>query len=199
MSADLALQISLLQRLMNKNWVLTQESFDALLDWLDPHREQAGQKYEDIRSSLIKIFTCRGCFEPEDLADETINRVTSKLKQIEGDFIGDRARYFYGVANKVHLEYLRRKPVQPSLVLSLTSDEVEQEFKCLETCMEQLTPENRELVLQYYQEEKKAKIDHRKMLAEKLGIASNALRIRACRIRASLLECVKACLKRTGG
>ena len=184
---------------MNKNWVLTQESFDALLDWLDPQREQAGQKYEDIRSSLIKIFTCRGCFEPEDLADETINRVTSKLKQIGDDFIGDRARYFYGVANKVHLEYLRRKPVQPSPVLSLASDQVEQEFECLETCMEHLTPDNRELVLQYYQEEKKAKIDHRKMLAEKLGIGVNALRIRACRIRASLLECVKACLKRAEG
>ena len=184
---------------MNKNWVLTQESFDALLDWLDPQREQAGQKYEDIRRRLIKIFTSRGCFEPEDLADETINRVTSKLRQIEDDFTGDHARYFYGVANKVHLEYLRRKPVQPPPVLLLTSDEVEQEFECLERCMEQLTPENRELVLQYYQEEKQAKIDHRKMLAEKLSIAVNALRIRACRIRASLLQCVQACLKRTTG
>jgi DNA-directed RNA polymerase specialized sigma24 family protein len=197
--AHLALQIDVLQRLMNKNWVLTQESFDALLDWLDPQREQAGQKYEDIRLRLIKIFTCRGCFEPEDLADETINRVTGKLKQIEGDFTGDRARYFYGVANKVHLEYLRRKPVLPSQVLPRTSDGVEQEFECLERCMEQLTPENRELVLQYYQEEKKAKIDHRKLLAEKLGIAVNALRIRACRIRASLQECVQACLRRTAG
>ena len=199
MLAHLALQIDVLQRLMNKNWVLTQESFDALLDWLDPQRELAGQKYEDIRSRLIKIFTCRGCFDPEDLADETINRVTSKLKQIAGDFTGDRTRYFYGVANKVHLEYLRRKPAQPAPFLSLTSDGVEQEFECLERCMEQLTPENRELVLQYYQEEKKAKIDHRKLLAEKLGIAVNALRIRACRIRASLQECVQACLKHTAG
>ena len=198
-AAYLALQINVLQRLMNKNWVLTQESFDALLDWLDPHREQAGQKYEDIRFRLIKIFTCRGCFEPEELADETINRVTSKVKKIGDDFTGDHARYFYGVANKVHLEYLRRKPVQPAPVLSLASAEVEQEFDCLERCMEQLTPENRQLVLQYYQEEKKAKIDHRKMLAEKLGIAVNALRIRAYRIRASLQECVQACLKRTVG
>ena len=95
---------------MNKEWVLTQESFDALLAWLDPNRELAGRKYEDIRTRLVKIFSCRGCYEPEDLADETINRVTSKLKDIESSFIGERARYFYGVANKVHLEYLRRKP-----------------------------------------------------------------------------------------
>jgi DNA-directed RNA polymerase specialized sigma24 family protein len=182
---------------MNKNWVLTQESFDALLDWLDPQREKAGQKYEDIRRRLIKIFTCRGCSEPEDLADETINRVTNKLKEIEAGFTGDRARYFYGVANKVHLEYLRRKPDVTLPLPVANSDEVEREFKCLETCIDRLTPDNRELVLQYYQEDKKAKIDHRKMLAEHLGIAVNALRIRACRIRATLLECVQNCLERT--
>ena len=98
---------------MNKEWVLTQESFDALLAWLDPNRELAGRKYEDIRTRLIKIFSCRGCYEPEDLADETINRVTKKLKDIESSFVGERARYFYGVANKVHMEYLRRKPAPP--------------------------------------------------------------------------------------
>jgi DNA-directed RNA polymerase specialized sigma24 family protein len=182
---------------MNKSWVLTQESFDALLDWLDPHREQAGQKYEDIRRRLIKLFVCRGCPEPEDLADETINRVIKKLKEIESGFTGDKARYFYGVANKVHLEYLRRKPALALPLRETNSEEVEREFRCLERCMELLTPDNRTLVLQYYQEEKKAKIDHRKLLAEKLGIAVNALRIRAYRIRASLLECVQNCLQRT--
>jgi len=77
------------------------------------------------------------------------------------------------------------------------SEEVEREFRCLERCMELLTPDNRALVLQYYHEEKKAKIDHRKLLAKKLGIAVNALRIRAYRIRATLLECVQNCLQRT--
>ena len=99
---------------MNKDWELSQEAFDALLDWLDSDREQAALKYEKIRRSLIKIFTGRGCVEPEDLADETINRVTSKLKEIEKEFSGDRTRYFFGVANKVHLEHLRRKLPQPA-------------------------------------------------------------------------------------
>src|SRR5258705_12996071 len=130
---------------MNKNWVLTQESFDALLAWLDPQREQAGQKYEDIRSRLIKIFTSRGCHESEDLADETINRVINKLKEIEGIYAGDQARYFYGVANKVHLEYLRRKPVVAAPITATDSDQEERDFNCLEKCMDRLTPENREL------------------------------------------------------
>jgi DNA-directed RNA polymerase specialized sigma24 family protein len=179
---------------MNKEWVLTQDSFDALLAWLDPNRELAGRKYEDIRRRLVKIFSCRGCYEPEDLADETINRVTNKLKDIESSFTGERARYFYGVANKVHLEYLRRKPAPSLPPPNHNPDEIEREYDCLEQCMRRLTANNRELVLQYYQEEKQAKIDHRKRLAEQLGIALNALRIRAHRIRASLQECVQNCV-----
>lgn len=174
-------------------WVLTKESFDALLSWLDPDPEAAARKYELIRTRLIKIFVCRGCGEPEDLADETIDRVARRLKEIEDEFVGDPARYFYGVANKVHLEYIRRKPA-PTPPPPPDSSEVEREYDCLERCMQKLTSDNRELVLQYYQEEKQAKIDHRKQLADQLGIALNALRIRAYRIRATLLECVQKCV-----
>jgi len=181
---------------MNKSWVLSQESFDALLDWLAPEREQAGQKYEEIRTRLIKIFTCRGCYEPEDLTDETINRVTNRLTEIRGHFKGDQARYFYGVANKVHLEYLRRRQLQHVDVPETDSSRIEAEFKCLELCLDRLSAENRHLVLQYYQLERKARIDQRKALAKEFGIKLNALRIRAHRIRATLLECVQECLER---
>jgi DNA-directed RNA polymerase specialized sigma24 family protein len=179
---------------MNKDWFLTKESFDALLAWLDPERDEAGRKYEGIRLRLIKIFVCRGCYEPEDLADETINRVSKKLKEIESTYSGEPARYFYGVANKVHLEYIRRKPVPIPPTPPDPADDIEKQFACLERCMQDLTPNNRVLVLQYYQEEKRAKIDHRKKLADQLGIALNALRIRACRIRASLQQCVQTCV-----
>ena len=179
---------------MKKDWILTQESFDALLAWLNPGREEAGRKYEEIRLRLIKIFTCRGCSEPEDLADETINRVSKKLKEIESTYTGDRAPYFCGVANKVHLEYLRRRPLPTPPVQPGDSEDVEKEYTCLEQCMEKLTPNNRKLVLLYYQGERTAKIVHRKLLADQLGIALNALRIRAHRIRSSLQNCVEKCL-----
>jgi DNA-directed RNA polymerase specialized sigma24 family protein len=182
--------------MMNKNWVLTKEAFDALLGWLDSDRDIAGHKYEDIRRRLVKIFSCRGCAEPEDLADETINRVASKLSAIESSYTGDPARYFYGVANKVYLEY-RRRPIPEVEFPPATHDEdedIEKEFECLERCMQKLTVENRNLVIEYYQDERQAKIDHRKALAEHLGIAINALRIRAFRVRASLQECVTNCV-----
>jgi DNA-directed RNA polymerase specialized sigma24 family protein len=181
---------------MNKSWVLTQGSFDALLDWLDPEREQAGQKYEQIRTRLIKIFTCRGCCEPELLADETINRVIKRVSEIRRDFKGEQSRYFYGVANKVYLEYLRRREIVPTPLPPTDSSRVEAEFTCLEECLDRLPAESRELVLQYHQADRKAKIEQRKKLAQSLGIAPNALRIRAHRIRGSLQQCLEKCLER---
>jgi DNA-directed RNA polymerase specialized sigma24 family protein len=193
---------------MKHEWVVTQEAFDSLLNWLDDDRDQAGSKYEKIRVRLIKILTCRGCCEPDLLADETINRVTLKLGEIAQNYSGDPAHYFYGVAQKVHLEYLRKRPpVQESSLPGreasahtawpAESNELEHEYACLENCMDLLAPENRRLVLEYYREEKRAKIDHRKQLADQLGIAMNALRIRAHRLRNQLQQCVRNCVEQS--
>ncbi len=184
-------------------WVLDQTAFDRLLGWLHPEREQAGRKYEDIRVRLIRIFTCRGCHEPEDLADETINRVARKLAEIESDYEGNPALYFYGVAHKVHLEYLRKRPMPvttlPPAQPANADNEDEREYECLDRCMKGLPPDSRDLMLQYYQDEKREKIEHRKRLAAQLGIGINALRIRACRIRESLYHCVRNCLEGAAG
>jgi DNA-directed RNA polymerase specialized sigma24 family protein len=178
---------------MGKERVITQESFDRLLRWLDPDRERAGAKYETIRRRLVAIFTSRGCHEAEDLADETINRVTAKVHEIAEGYTGEPALYFYGVASRVHLEYLRRPAPKPPPVPRPTA-EVELEHECFEHCIGRLPAAQRELVLRYYRGVKRAKIDHRKQLAEELGIALNALRIRAHRIRAALQKCVRDCL-----
>lgn len=192
---------------MKRDYPITQEAFDGLLGWLDTNREQAAQKYEKIRTRLIKIFTCRGCGNADELADETINRVTAKVVEISPSYSGDPALYFYGVAQKVHLEYLRSRPRlqdpleasrerQSNYVIDQVGD-IEPEYACLERCMDQLPTENRRLVLEYYQEEKQARIDHRRKLAQEFGIAVNALRIRAHRIRLQLQVCVQACLEQS--
>ena len=183
---------------MKKDWVVTQEAFDGLLAWLDADRERAALKYELVRTRLIKIFSCRGCGEADDLADETINRVTLRLSEIVTSYLGDPALYFYGVANKVYMEYLRRRPAVQPPPLRESSDEIEAEYACLEQCMGQLPQENCRLVLEYYQEEKRAKINRRRKLAEELGIGVNALRIRAHRIRQQLQRCVQTCVEREG-
>ncbi|HEU4594614.1 MAG TPA: sigma-70 family RNA polymerase sigma factor [Pyrinomonadaceae bacterium] len=178
---------------------LTQAAFDSLLAWLDADREQAGMKYEQIRRRLIKIFTCRGRADADELADETINRVTLKAQELSKDYDGDPSLYFYGVAQKVFLESLRKRPAPafvppPPPPTASETDEDEAEYECLESCVGQLPPESRVLVIEYYQNDRRAKIDHRKELAARLGIAPNALRIRAHRIRLTLQRCVEACL-----
>lgn len=189
---------------MNHDSNLTAESFDLLLAWLHPDREAAGQKYEKVRERLIRIFNCRGCSESDLLADETINRVLARVAEVSRNYSGDPALYFYGVAQKVHLEYLRRKqPVQESTLVGglpgskeaqPPDDDIEEEYACLERCMDGLSADNRHLVLEYYQDEKRAKIDHRRALADQLGIGVNALRIRAHRIRVQLQQCVLDCV-----
>ena len=192
---------------MKKEWVISQEAFDAMLDWLDADRERAGNKYEAIRLRLIKIYTCRGCQAAEELADETINRVIARIVEIADGYRGDPALYFYGVAQKVFLENSRKEhgpqahvPLDYAAVSLSTQgvalvEDFEPEYRCLEQCLERLLPENRDLVVRYYQQERQAKIDHRKMLASELGIAVNALRLRAHRIRLTLQRCVMDCLE----
>ena len=188
---------------MKKEWVLTQDAFDVLLNWLDSDRERAGSRYEAIRLRLIKIFTCRGCADAEDLADETINRVAAKVGDLAPGYEGDPALYFYGVSQRVHQEYSRKLRLRDAelsedagAVVSSLAGEIEPEYECLERCLEHLPDENRKIVLEYYQQERRAKIDHRRRLAEELGIAINALRIRAFRIRRALQDCVHTCVER---
>jgi DNA-directed RNA polymerase specialized sigma24 family protein len=181
--------------LIESRWSLTQEGLERLLAWLGPDRDSAGDRYEDVRHRLIRIFTQRGCHEAEDLADETINRVVKKIAETDltDTYDGDPALYFYGVAKKVFKEYLARRP-KANIPAPTPGDDVEWKFECLEGCLDALNTEGRELILQYYQGAKRRKIDHRKQLAQQLGIGATALRIRACRIRAVLDKCIRECI-----
>lgn len=185
---------------MNKEWTLTREALDRLLAWLDPDRDEAALRYEAIRARLIKVFTCRGCLEAEELADETINRVTSKLREVADGYQGDPALFFYGVAKWVYQEYTNSRQVKlaaplPEALAAPPPGEPDPELECLEGCMQTLPAPQREVVLRYYQEDKRAKIEGRKRLAEELGMTLNALRIHAYRIRAALQRCVEQCLE----
>jgi len=185
---------------MKKGWVLTQELLDTLLDWLDPDRERAGHKYETIRLRLIKIFTSRGCPEAEELADETINRVASKLSEIIDKWEGDPALYFFKVAQyvlaewrpKVNKRELKKDPVV--MPIDTEGNEDTPEYECLLHCLKVLRISERTLVVDYYEHQGHAKIKQHQQMATALGIAINALRIRACRIRRTLRQCVQECV-----
>lgn len=187
---------------MPKRPPMMQDEFNRLLTWLNEDPEEAGRRYEDIRHSLIKLFTWRGCIDAESLADEVFNRVTTRLSELDGDYVGDPAYYCYGVAKKLFYECRRRMQVQVPLdeVAHLTipapestEDDSDLEHECLGLCIGKLDAESRELIMAYYALEKRDKIEARKALAERFGISINNLRVRLYRLRAGLEKCIREC------
>lgn len=180
---------------------ITQEGFSLLLKWLDPDEESAARKYEIVRGRLVRMFVARGCYEAELLADRTIDRVAQKIPELNGTYVGEPAAYFYGVAKNIHLEWLRqqkraREATAPPET-GADADEAEQreaEYKCLETCLSMLSANMREMIVDYYRGEKGVKIERRREMAQRLGITTGALQIRASRVRARLHDCVRDCL-----
>jgi DNA-directed RNA polymerase specialized sigma24 family protein len=182
------------RHLAKNKWSLTQGAFDRLLAQLDLDCQQAGAKYEALRRKLVKFFEWRGCSFPEDLADDTINRVAMNLEA--GENIRQFPAYCAGIARRVFLESLRVRQREEALrsapqISGTPSDSSERRKECLERCLQELSRQSFQLIVQYYQEEKQARIAARRNLAVQLDIPLNALRIRAYRIRASLEACVE--------
>ena len=73
-------------------------------------------------------------------------------------------------------------------------DDGETRLICLRGCLQTLSNENRELILQYYQGEKGEKIQNRKKLMGRLGVPVNTLRMRALRLRERLQACMEECV-----
>jgi DNA-directed RNA polymerase specialized sigma24 family protein len=177
-----------------KNHVLSPEEFDRLLNWLDSDRERAGEIYEEIRWRLIAILAARECPVPEELADETIDRVARRVSDIADNYSGDKILYFFGVLNNVHHEYLKKPATpQPPPVIQIAEIR-EATHECLERCLGRLPEDARKLIRDYYAEDKQAKIDLRKRLASEMGVSINTLRLRVLRIRESLQKCIERCL-----
>jgi RNA polymerase sigma factor (sigma-70 family) len=191
---------------MTKQLVPTKEQFDGLMTWLGSSTEDPGDKYETIRQSLVKLFVWNGCWDAEDLADEAIDRVMRKVSELVIDYSGDPALYFYGVAKMLLKERRRQKTIssesQSLEAWAMTTphqqtddtDEINRTFECLEECIAKLPADSRELILDYYQEEKRAKIDFRRQIAERMGMDVENLRVKVFRIRASIYKCMEKCL-----
>lgn len=183
-------------------WILTAEAFAKLLACLDPDSEKAGGKYEAIRQTLVKFFDWRGAYFPEDCADETLNRVTRKID--EGETIQDVATYCYGVARLVFLETLKSpdskrtdfEELPPLAAAEPVVEDSDARQECFNRCLRELSAESQQVLLQYYQDEKRSKINNRLSLAERLGIPLNALRNRVQRLRDKLEQCIHRCLQK---
>jgi DNA-directed RNA polymerase specialized sigma24 family protein len=175
----------------------TQESFDALLAWLDPDdREAAGREYEVIRAGLIRICVSKGFSDAERLADDTIDRVMDRLPEIRDTYIGIKAKYFHGVLRYVIKEQRRNKEVATDEfpILSTRVPTTSNEYECLLECLKSLSRDKYDLILDYHSYSGFDKIEAHSEMADELGISENALRIRAHHARSKLKKCVWECV-----
>ncbi len=196
-----------------KHRVLTQAAFDRLLAHLHEDRASAAEQYEHLRHALITFFAFRGAVDAGELADETINRVAGRLSEGAAVFTGEPASYFFGVARNVWREVLARPVMIESLdeVMpprhSLTPDAhellleaerraaSEQRLACLEKCLQWLTPQERELIIEYYQGTGGEKIENRQALAARFGISLKTLRNKTTLLRNSIADGVRDCME----
>jgi RNA polymerase sigma factor (sigma-70 family) len=190
---------------VKKKGPLTPEAFNRLLLWLGPDLEKAADKYELIRFKLMKIFARRGCHVPDELADETMDRVGLKVQQIAESYTGDKSLYFYGVAKNVFREYLdemtrdhlndqKGPPVSQQLPDPAEHEQQDRRHECLENCLAKLRDQDREFILRYFQGDKGDRIDNRRKMGESHGLTIEAVRMRAHRIMSSLKRCVRNCV-----
>ncbi len=185
--------------------VLTADQFDALLYRLAPDRDTAAALYVQLRRRLVSVFAYRGCANPEELADEAMDRLARKL--FEGpQSISSPQGLLFAMAWKIVQESFR-EPRGVDLPEDWENMETYQppppeeddgrSQDCLEGCLGWLTEGDRRVILAYFEREQRARISHRMEIARELGVSANALRLKVHRIIVQLRTCVTECRERS--
>src|SRR5687768_4349440 len=176
--------------------IITNDSFNALLEWLDPNRDEAALRFEQIRGGLIRMFVSKGLMDAEFYADETVDRVIKRLPEIRENYTDQPVKYFHGVARNILREAARRREI-PTDVLpeclprgGVADSEL---AGCLRKCLNSLPEDKHELIYDYHVYDGHEKIDSHRDMADELSISIGALRTRAHHVRAALEECVRKC------
>jgi DNA-directed RNA polymerase specialized sigma24 family protein len=178
------------------------ETFSTFLEWLSPDPEEAARQYTEIHAGLVSIFSARGCEAPHELADRTFDRVIGKIREVAPGYEGRPAAYIHGVAKKIVLEHMRsrRRFTDVSRLDGLFAPPagdrgLEHRHQVLERCLQELSPEDRELILTYYRDQGQPRIDNRRGLAEQSQVSAAALRKRTQRIRERLKWSLQVALR----
>jgi len=189
------------------------EDYDRLLLALHPDSSRAEVEYEKLRQKLSIFFDRSGCSDADIQADEAIGRTARSLRV---EVIDNLNAYAYKVAKLQLFEVYRdreRNPVktgdfeevlrihESSVPAPSTSFEnptakdcAEIRMQCLERCMSDLSDEDQAVLIAWYKEEKRAKKDLRKKLAEDAGLLMPALKTRLFRLRKELKQCCASCI-----
>ena len=175
---------------------ITSEKFAKFLAWLSADEAQAAIEYERLRFRLHNFFAQRQCRFPEELADETINRVIVRIDQ---EFIDKRIPYCYGVAKIIWRETQRKEKqmveIEEAQLSAAPTEEKEVMQDCLDKCLQQLPEADRRLLLTYFSQDKAAKIELHRQLADEQQMSLANLRMRVLRLKQKLKICLQICLE----
>jgi hypothetical protein len=188
---------------------LSTERFAGLLAGLDSDRATAAEKYVALRYKLVRVFERIQYGDPEDLADEAIDRIAKKLEE---EAIHNLNSFAYSVAMRISLESRKAS----ARFVSLDGDEDwksslvgerdpenriidgmrnARNVQCLDSCLKRLRAGDHELLLEYYKGEKQARIRRRQELAEDRATTMARLRSEVNMLREKLRGCVERCLR----
>ncbi|MGA7523164.1 MAG: hypothetical protein WBW84_11960 [Acidobacteriaceae bacterium] len=184
---------------------LTREGLDRLLLCLGENRDEAAARYERLRERLAFFFARRQFILAESLADEVVDRLANRLST--GERIEVPESYAYGIARLVAQEEGRRSSREAEAnrhyarnisSVSDTQDEGKMQ-EAMEACLCRHSEEDRKLLMEYYTSRGRALIEHRRQMAEALGMTPNAFRKRVFRLRRTIEGCVRARLTQENG
>ncbi|MGA8160471.1 MAG: hypothetical protein WCB76_06675 [Acidobacteriaceae bacterium] len=184
---------------------MTQEVLDRLLLALGRDRDEAAVRYERLRERLVFFFARRQFILAESLADEALDRLANRLSS--GERIEAPESYAYGIARLVAQEEARRSIREAEAnrhyarnISSVLDTQDEGEIhEAMEACLGRHSEEDRKLLTEYYTSRGRALIDHRRRMAEALGMTPNAFRKRVFRLRRTLESCMRARLSQENG
>lgn len=180
---------------------MSPEDFAMFLESLSPDEEEACRLYIRLEKKLVGFFSMNGISDSTGAADETLKRAAERLAG--GANVPNIENYCLGIARNVAMEWWRRERreevVFRRFVQGLADDsaeEVERIEHVLKPCFEDLKSKDRELLQDYcLTPEELSRAEHRRLLAEKLGLTLRALRIQVSRLRDRLEECVEGRLR----
>lgn len=180
---------------------MSPEVFARFLESLSPDEEEACRLHIRLEKKLVGLFGMRGVSDTAGATHETIKRAAEKIAG--GANVPDTENFCLGIARNVAKEWWRRERREEAVFRrfmdSLADDsaeEVERIEHVLKPCFEGLKDEEQELLTAYCSiPEGVPAAEHRRQLADKLGITLGALRIQISRLRDRLEECVEGRLK----
>jgi DNA-directed RNA polymerase specialized sigma24 family protein len=187
------------------------DPYTQFIAMLSDDQHEGEQKYLELRGKLIRYFSSvKRLRDPETLTDETINRAVLSIQR-KGERPNSIDAWCFAIASKVASEKYRQnqkeetdydftRAADPHSVNQLTGIETDGDdprIDCLRQCVASLNKDDRDLVLEYFNDEVKSS-ENRRRMAEKLDLKQNTLRKQIGRLKDKLKLCIEKCVARKG-